>query len=159
MNKIKPKKIILCRAEGRESQLKYNPKFRGEPISDPRYKREGADLELYCSEYAEVGNFKESNKVLRDWSLSAPKTGAYDKTDFVVVFGKDDIYMGRYDLQHPSIDMADLPEHIRDFAEYYSGRKKPHWMDEEQYKISLSRFDQEDLDYWNYVLDNYDLNL
>lgn len=90
-------------------------------------------VEGYASECVtrEVKTYDEANSMLRAWSHSAPKDGAYNKCDFWVVFEDGYEYSGRYDLQHWSVERPDLAGHMRSFVRYLAGNP-PAWMDETQ---------------------------
>lgn len=48
----------------------------------------------------EFSTIEEANRQLYTNSLTAPKGGAYDKHDFIVVFSDGNKYSGRYDLHY-----------------------------------------------------------
>jgi hypothetical protein len=97
---IKPKLIAITRAEGLISE---------------------------CDKPETATTWPAANAILRRWSETAPKTGGYDKCDFDVVFEDGQIYSGRYDLQHWSIEAPDLAKHVRSFISYLSG-EPPVWL-------------------------------
>lgn len=60
--------------------------------------------------------FAEADKVLREWSATAPRESGYDKCDFVVVDEPANIdYAGCYRLAHWSREQPDLKRHILRF--------------------------------------------
>lgn len=81
----------------------------------------------------EGGLYGRAQAVLDEWALSAPDTGAYDKTSAIVTFADGQTYAGRIDLQHPSlpeaVDSNNLSEYLRRAADVYSGRLAPPWLE------------------------------
>lgn len=47
-----------------------------------------------------VRTLEAATTLLRDWSTTAPRGGAYDKVDFWVTWTDGEVYHGRHDLQH-----------------------------------------------------------
>lgn len=84
--------------------------------------------------------WEEADDILFTMSLSAPKEGGYDKTDFKIIFNDKDNteYSGTYDLKHHSIDMPNLYDHVSDYVAFYSGKRKPSYMSQEQYDNLVS---------------------
>jgi hypothetical protein len=97
---IKPKTITITRAEG---------------------------LIEECDKPETATTWEEANAILRRWSDTAPKTGGYDKCDFVIVFDDGQDYKGRYDLQHWECGRPDLAAHVRAFVNYLAGTP-PAWL-------------------------------
>lgn len=97
---IKPKTITITRAEG----------FVDE-----------------CDKPETATSWLAANAILRRWSETAPKTGGYDKCDFVIVFEDGEEYKGRYDLQHWTVETPDIAKHVRSTISYLSG-KPPVWL-------------------------------
>lgn len=77
-------------------------------------------------------DFHDANITLTVWSRTAPKDGGYDKCDFTVEFDNGDVYEGRYDLVHPSVDgLPDLRKHIRGSLEWMAAEQAaPHLPEE-----------------------------
>ena len=68
-------------------------------------------------------------------SSTFPKSGGYDKHDFVVTFDDGETWEGRLDCKHCTCDDPDLDVkgHIRSYAEFYAGRRRPAYMKPEVY--------------------------
>lgn len=68
-------------------------------------------------------SFEDAEKRLREISQTAPKGGAYDKTDVKVVWKNGDSYEGRWDVKHFSESNNDISvgQHIRETLEYNIG--------------------------------------
>lgn len=86
-----------------------------------------------------VSNWAEANAKLSTWSNDAPKDGCYDKTDFKIVWADGEVYEGRYDLQHWSVEFPDLAGHVRDFLMFYAGQRCPNHMTTEEYEAYVGR--------------------
>lgn len=73
-------------------------------------------------------------------SSTAPRTGGYDKIDFVVTWEDGETYTGVYDLTHPSVGGApSLPTHMRAFLRFYAGEVCPPHLTRAQYEGHLAR--------------------
>lgn len=101
------------------------------------------------SQYVKDGTYTlvEANNILRRAAGYAPDSGAYDKTNFVVIFEDGFRYGGRLDLQRRHMGMPNpLKDHIVGHVRFCTGEHKPYWMTEEQYKETLSfYYDPEEL--------------
>ena len=73
-------------------------------------------IKLECSSY------EEANRILLNWSFTAPKGGGYDKCDFQVIFEDGDDYRGRYDLKHYTDREISLKQHMIDVVSYYANQ-------------------------------------
>ena len=112
-SKIPAVRITLTRAEG-PSYLCNRP-------------REAAGPDVWLN----------ANRVLRDWSDTAPKAkagGGYNKCDFTVVYNDGETYNGRYDLKHHTAETPDLSRHMLDHLNCVSGRKIPSHMSRETWE-------------------------
>lgn len=116
-----------------KNQVKYIEVTRGEGPSH------------LCGIKHKVTSFDEANQYLN--SLKDPAREGLDKCDFLVVW--DDVelteYKGTYFLDH-SKDGQSLNEHIRWYAETYSGIKKPlKWSDDawSRHLISIDSYKHE----------------
>lgn len=65
-----------------------------------------------------------ADKVLFDWSATAPKDGGYHKCDFVVEYEDGEKYTGRFDLYYHSVEYPNLAKHMFDFVRFTSGKYK-----------------------------------
>jgi len=84
--------------------------------------------------------FEEAESTLHWWSKKSPENGAYDKTDFIVEFKDGFKYRGTIDLKNDGTSYH-LMTHILDFLYFYSGRRKPVWLDNKKYRESLVNID------------------
>jgi hypothetical protein len=66
-------------------------------------------------------SWEAADSILYDMSKTAPRTGGYDKTDFVITFKDGEEYSGRYDLKHHSIEDVSLSGHVVDFVRFHGG--------------------------------------
>jgi hypothetical protein len=66
-----------------------------------------------------------SDAILRRWGRTAPATGGYDKCDFAVHFDDGEVYEGRYDLVHPSVEAPSLARHVQRFLRCHALRWIP----------------------------------
>ena len=113
MGKINVKSIILTRAEG--------------PAAE-------------CDKPQTVTNWSEADKVLEQWSKTAPKDcKTYDKCDFIINYEDGETYKGRYDLKHWLCEPPNLAWHVRDFVTFHAGKRKPSWMTDKQYEYISSQ--------------------
>jgi hypothetical protein len=104
-----PEKIFLCRVEGKGRYKMHFPEIDGEPVRDPRT---GGPLRIECLRYAEADAIPEANGLLSEWATTAPKGGAYNKTDVYLV-NEGSARRLRYDLRHLSEESPDLRRFIR----------------------------------------------
>jgi len=108
---IRAKSIVLTRAEG--------------PAAE-------------CDKPLKVSSWTDADRVLRQWSETAPKDcRTYDKCDFVITYEDGETYEGRYDLKHWTCEYPNLGKHVRNFVAFHAGQYKPAWMSEEQYREYL----------------------
>lgn len=104
---IQPKEITITRAEG-------PTRLVGKPVVARNYLE--ADIEL------------------RRIAQTAPDCGAYDKTDFRIVFEDGMVYEGRFDAQRQHTTKHDLLRaHVRSFQEFEAGLHRPRHLTEEQW--------------------------
>lgn len=90
------------------------------PRSNPKAKYRVGKISLDRSEgpARETGkrttrSFAEAQKIINEWSRSAPRTGGYDKVDFTVRYLNGQSFSGRLDIKHPSVaNDNDLAEHM-----------------------------------------------
>jgi len=95
------------------------------------------DRAVVCKTWA------EAKKALLNLSEYAPKNGSYDKTDFRIDWADGQVYTGRYDLVHHSVEMPDLRGHVESHLKFVVGEKKPDHMSDEQYANLLTRLPTE----------------
>lgn len=114
-----------------------------------------------CGKVYSFNSFPEANKQLRHWSLSAPKTGGYDKCRFNVIFEDGQEYEGRYDLKHISCEQDEGPtinlrERIASHCRFMAGRERPSWMNDTQWEQSRASNKSFENDYKEF-LGKYDI--
>lgn len=136
MDKIRVKSITVTRAEGLIEEV-------GKPQT-----------------VSEDNIWEKANKVLLDWSRTAPKDcHTYDKCDFIITYEDGETYKGRYDLKHLICEYPDLGQHVKDFVTFHAGQRKPAWMTDEQYQnvMKLSHI-QEMKPEFERFLKNYEIS-
>ncbi len=84
-----------------------------------------------------VWSWEEANRVLSNWSWTAPKNGGYNKCDFTIEFEDGLVYSGRYDLVHYSVGSANLARHVWESQAFLAGRYCPPHMDDKEYESVL----------------------
>ena len=85
----------------------------------------GEGLISECGKKFIAKSYAEAEAILSQMSKTAPKTGGYDKTDFIVTFADGETYSGCYDLRYERKES--LGEHMRSFLEWYAGMtQNPH---------------------------------
>jgi hypothetical protein len=73
--------------------------------------RQGGPIETFYD--VVLGNWAESDAILKLWAKTAPNTGYYDNCVFRVFFEDGNVYSGSYHLkQHDSFLKDLLPHHI-----------------------------------------------
>jgi hypothetical protein len=83
----------------------------------------------------------QAHRYLVSQGETFPRTGGYDKHDFVVTFGDGETWEGRLDCQHPDCADPDLDvaQHVYHFAAFYAGTYRPSHMTQERYEAFLGR--------------------
>lgn len=92
---------------------------------------------------AVVRSMAAASALLRDWSTTAPKGGAYDKVDFWVTWTDGEVYRGRYDLQHWSVpgERCDLAAHVVDYLRWVATVRQ---RDEDRARLGPALVSEED---------------
>jgi len=104
-----------------------------------------------------VNSWSAANALLNSMSRTAPGSGGgYHKTDFKITFEDGETYGGRVDLN--SEKLQNLGRHVLEFAECYSGRKRPAHVSEEDYRKLMAMYDDNTRNSFGRVLDEYDLD-
>jgi len=91
-DKIKARSITLQRAEGTIGRDDFGPKTVT--------AKEGGNV------------WEQADRLLFDWSQTAPRGGGYDKVDFTVNYEDGETYSGRYDLVHWSEEYPSLAKEV-----------------------------------------------
>jgi len=107
-----------------------------------------------------AATFKEANRILAGWALSAPPIG-YDKVDFKVEWADGNSYTGLYDLVREDASRASLDGHIREVASFYAGLRRPHDLDQDKYEFMVKSMEQTSgmqRSEWGRLLENYELS-
>ena len=110
-----------------------------------------------CGRPAECSTFEQANRILKTWSATAPANGGYDKCDFAIEFQDGFLYEGRYDLYHSSVKAADVGEHVRSLALFYTGRVTPDHMTQESHLAFLRKRGAEARESYQHLIENYDI--
>lgn len=90
-----------------------------------------------CDKPITIKTWLAANEALSSMAITAPKNGAYDKCDFIVVFQDGKTYSGRYDLHYEPEKNETLSQHCLDFLRFYSGAWCPSHLTQEQYSDIL----------------------
>lgn len=86
-------------------------------------------------------SLSEANAKLKQWSLTAPKNGGYDKCDFFVKWADGVEYSGCYDLKHFSVDTPNIGAQMEGFFEFLTGEHRPaHFRTEDEYQALLNGY-------------------
>jgi predicted ribonuclease toxin of YeeF-YezG toxin-antitoxin module len=102
--------------------------------------------------------YQQANDFLKRLARNAPKKGyGYHKTKFEIEFADGTIYEGRYDLKRHDVVLADLGRHVRQFLEFYSGRRKPNHMTEQEYRGILGMHHKQFIEQCGQFLDSYEI--
>jgi hypothetical protein len=73
--------------------------------------RQGGPIEGYYD--VVLGNWAESDAILKLWARTAPNTGYYDTCNFKIIFEDGNTYSGTYRLRQPDAFLKELlPRHI-----------------------------------------------
>ena len=116
------------------------------------------EIKTGFSENKELGHrtFKTFAEFDAAISRATKPTLGYDKTDFSILFddNEDSEYQGRYDLNEEERGNPPLAEHVRDFCEFYAGRRRPSHFSDENWDLHVNNYIDET---YGYFLDNYQL--
>lgn len=102
--------------------------------------------------------FGQANDYLKRLARTLPeKHLGYYKTKFRIEWEDGSTYEGRYDLKLNDVVYGDIGRHIRQFLEFYSGRRKPDHLTERDYRNFLARFALAEIIRFSHFIDIYDL--
>jgi hypothetical protein len=87
-----------------------------------------------------VYSFAEADQVIKQIAAKAPNNGAYHKTSFRIEWEDGQTYEGRIDVQRKHIFGYSLSQHVKDYAKYRAGMKKPSNYSQEEYESLLQTF-------------------
>jgi Large polyvalent protein associated domain 25 len=87
-----------------------------------------------------VKTFAEADQVIKQIAAKAPNDGTYDKTSFRIEWEDGQTYEGRVDVQRKHIFDYSLSQHVKDYALYRAGMKKPSNYSQEEYESLLQTF-------------------
>src|SRR5690606_27492344 len=115
--KIQATKIIITRAEGPKALCGNLKVFEGNDC------------------------WENANRWLYSQSHTFPEKGGYDKHDFEIVFENGRTWDGRLDCKSFLCENNDLniARHVKSFAEFYAGMRKPSHMEDEVYLNFISQ--------------------
>lgn len=123
-------------------------------------------IRIYGSESSYAGDntfddWFDAGVHIRGIAMYAPKGGAYDKTNFDVLFEDGTNYAGRLDIQHYTMPFVgsdnDLAQHINDHLRFCAGKWCPPHMSGEDYQDYLKRAGPKSIKEYQDFLDNYDI--
>lgn len=113
-----------------------------------------------CRKPETATTYDHANLILARWSNTAPRSGGYDKCDFVIVFADDSKYHGTYDLKHWSMQAPNLAGHIQELALFYTARETPAHMTQQRHRNFLQSARERDTAHvYQKILDGYDIAL
>ncbi len=137
-DKIKPTEITIERAEGLVTET---------------------GKVSIVARWPETDLFTLADQVLYGMAQSAPKTGGYDKCDFIIEFADGETYEGRYDMQHPDAQdtFESLSMHVRRHLSIAAGRYRPADLSVERYRALHKHQDEEHTRGCGEWLDKYEL--
>lgn len=92
-----------------------------------------------CGQPVVFKTFEEASNTLGFMARTAPKSGGYDKTDFIVVWNDGETYEGRVDLKRQHILGYDLRAHIRANLTFHAGLSNPSHLSPGVYESYLNR--------------------
>lgn len=143
-DKIRIKKIWLARDEGPSTDM-------GMVTIEPR--RSGAGRSTTSGHLMDL-----ADAVLREWALTAPASGGYDKCDFIITWEDGETYEGRFDLTREDRRRSDLLEkHVWESLTFSAGVRKPSHLSKEDYERYLKNIGPERVASAKAALDKYDL--
>lgn len=113
-----------------------------------------------CGKPETAATFDDANLILARWSNTAPRSGGYDKCDFVIVFADDSEYSGTYDLKHWGVQAPNLAGHVQGLALFYTARETPAHMTQQRHRDYLQSAHARDIARaYQKILDGYDIAL
>ena len=115
--KVRARSITLQRAEGTIGRDDFSPDT----------VRAAGDRSVW----------QQADRQLLEWAQTAPQGGGYHKVDFIVAYEDGNIYRGRYDLKHWSVEYPSLAKHMRSLVAFHAGEYRPPHMTEQQYREAL----------------------
>lgn len=102
--------------------------------------------------------FGQANDYLKRLARTLPeKHLGYYKTKFQIEWEDGSTYEGRYDLKRHDVIYGDLGMHVRQFLEFYSGRRKPEHMTEQEYRGLLGMHSKQFIEQCGQFLDIYEI--
>jgi hypothetical protein len=107
-------------------------------IKQIRITRAEGPTEL-CGILQTANTFEEASRILGSIAATAPDSGGYDKTDFIVEFEDGETYAGRADIKRGHLAGYDLREHIASFLGYLGGTRKPTHLNDTLWKQVCAR--------------------
>jgi hypothetical protein len=113
-----------------------------------------------CGKPETATTYDDANLILARWSSTAPRSGGYDKCDFVIVFADDSEYSGTYDLKHWGAQTPNLAAHVQGLALFYTARETPAHMTQQRHRDYLQSAHARDIARaYQKILDGYDIAL
>lgn len=95
----------------------------------------------HSGEVVTVNDWPAATVLLLRWSTTAPKSGGYDKHDFIITFQDGETYEGRYDLKHHTVEWPNLKRHVVSFVKFMAGLHQPIYMSAKDYEAYVNRHD------------------
>lgn len=102
--------------------------------------------------------FGQANAYLKRLARTLPeKHLGYYKTKFRIEYEDGVVYEGRYDLKRHDVIYGNIGRHVRQFCEFYSGRRKPDHMTEQEYRGLLGMHNKQFIEQCGQFLDTYEI--
>jgi hypothetical protein len=95
-----------------------------------------------CGKPVTVDSWEAAHTTLLAWSMTAPRTGGYDKVDFWLAYRDGYVYQGRFDMKYLLVDgknRQSLEEHVQSFLLFNAGLYCPSHLTEEKYRDCVKR--------------------
>jgi hypothetical protein len=104
--------------------------------------------------------FQDANRTLRDWAITAPKNGAYNKVDIDVVYEDGEKVSFRFDMEYKhTTEMNILQQEIKRMMVWYSGRENNPHCGKEKYGELVERYKKDgSSEEAQKFLENYDIS-
>lgn len=103
--------------------------------------------------------WRSASRWLWSQAYTFPKSGGYDKHDFVVTFEDGETYEGRLDCKSDLCGDSDIniAKHMSEFLGFLAGTRRPAHMSESDYRRYLGEVGGEDVDKAKAFLAEYEI--
>lgn len=108
-----------------------------------------------CGKSHVVKSYADAEIILSRMARTAPKSGGYDKCDFIVAFTDGETYQGRYDLKYTRDES--LKEHMHSFVAWHAGVAVNPYCGAAKYAEFMARQSPQEIADCKLFLDTYDV--